>query len=283
MIDIHTHPVLIKEMVEEEKLDLVTRKGFNLQNTFQPLETFFLQMDVAGIEKAVLLPIDATSTLGYPIFTNQGIAKLTQRSSRFIGFASVDPHDSQSRAKLKEAILDLGLKGIKLDPGLQAFYPNDQELGYPLYEEAQTQGLPILFHCGLSWEPASRMKYSHPLFLEDVVQDFPELKIIIAHLGWPWVLEAVALALKHPNIFLDTSALYADTPKKFLRFLLTQQIPITIIENSLREQILFGSNYPCIEIKKMAEAIKDLPLSEDTLRLIFSENARRVLKLEEKR
>ena len=277
MIDFHTHPVLVREMIERHsELERAAREIFFIGNNFQPLETFLLELDVSGLDRAVLLPIDCTSTRGVPIWSNEQIAELCRMNERFIGFASVDPHQPDAPAKLKRAIEDLGLRGLKLASGIQEFYPNDPAL-YPLYEKAQELGIPILFHAGMTWEPRAKAGYGRPIYFEDVVYDFPELKIVLAHLAWPWVLEAVALALKYPNVYLDTSALYFDNPKDFIRFAMAEQVSVTVWERSLRKQLVFGSNYPRVEIKNMAAAVRSLGLSQGCLELVFRGNAQRLL------
>ncbi len=148
---------------------------------------------------------------------------------------------------------------------------------YPLYEAARELGIPILFHSGMSWEPGSRLQYGQPMQFENVAADFPDLPIVLAHLAWPWITEAVALALKYPNLHLDTSALYFDNPRDFLRYAMTQTVPLTVFERSLRKQIVFGSNYPRVEIKNMAAAVRGLGFSEPCLDLVFRENAERLL------
>jgi len=277
MIDFHTHPVLVREMIERHpELERAAREIFFIGNNFQPLETFLLELNVSGLDRAVLLPIDCTSTRGAPIWSNEQIAELCRMNERFIGFASVDPHQPDAPAKLKRAIEDLGLRGLKLAPGIQEFYPNDPAL-YPLYEKAQELGIPILFHAGMTWEPRAKAEYGRPIYFEDVAHDFPELKIVLAHLAWPWVLEAVALALKYPNVYLDTSALYFDNPKDFIHFAMAEQVPVTVWERSLRKQLVFGSNYPRVEIKNMAAAVRSLGLSQGCLELVFRGNAERLL------
>ena len=85
------------------------------------------------------------------------------------------------------------------------------------------------------------------------------------------------MALKYPNVFLDTSCLTYDSPKEFFQFVFSKQIPTTAIERSLRNQIVFGSNYPRVEIKNMAAAVRSLHLTEGCLQKIFKENAERLL------
>jgi uncharacterized protein len=276
-IDFHTHPVLIREMVERHpELALAARQVFHCGNNFQPLEVMLLEMDIAAIDKAVVLPIDATTSRNATVYTNEQIVEVCQMSNRLIGFASVDPHRESAPELLTYAIEKLGLRGLKLAPAMQEFFPDDPK-AYPLYACAQKLGIPILFHAGLSWEPGSRLKYGHPLRFEDVAADFPSLKIVLAHLAWPWVVDAVALALKYPNVYLDTSALYFDNPRDFLRYAMTQQVPLTVFERSLRNQIVFGSNNPRIEIKSMAKAVRALGFSEECLELIFRVNAMTLL------
>nr|MBC7245616.1 amidohydrolase [Chloroflexota bacterium] len=278
MIDFHTHPMLVREMIAKyPELETAARKVFFIQNILQPLETFFLELDISGLERAVLLPIDATSTRGCCLYTNEQIAELCALSDRFVGFASVDPHDSAAPEKLRRAVEQLGLRGLKLAPPMQEFYPDDRTLAYPLYEVAQELRIPVVLHAGMSWEPGSRAKYGHPMHLEDVAADFPQLNIVIAHFAWPWVLEAVMLALKYPNVYIDTSCLYFDNPTDFMRFVIGGQVPVSLIEKSLRNQIVFGSNYPRVEIKNMARAVRSVGLSEGCLDLIFRDNARHLL------
>ncbi len=276
-IDFHTHPVLVREMVERyPDLAKAARDTFHCGNNFQPLEVMLAEMDIAGIDKAVVLPIDATTSRNATVYTNEQIVELCSLSDRLIGFASVDPHQNSAPATLETAINMLGLHGLKLAPAMQEFFPDDR-MAYPVYECAQALGIPILFHAGLSWEPGSRLKYGHPLRFEDVAADFPKLNIVLAHLAWPWVVDAVALALKYPNVHLDVSALYFDNPRDFLRYAMTQQVPLTVFERSLRRQVLFGSDNPRIEIKSMARAVRSLGFSDECLELIFRINAERLL------
>lgn len=276
-IDFHTHPILVREMVQRHpELAVAARETFHCGNNFQPLEVMLLEMDIAFIDKAVVLPIDATTSRNATVYTNEQIVEVCAMSHRLIGFASVDPHQPAAPESLSHAIEQLGLRGLKLAPAMQEFYPDDKAM-YPLYKRAQELHIPVLFHAGLSWEPGSRLKFGHPLRFEDVAADFPGLKIVLAHLAWPWVVDAVALALKYPNVYLDTSALYFDNPTDFLRYAMTHQVPLTVFERSLRHQLVFGSNNPRIEIKSMAKAVRSLGFSAECLELIFRLNAETLL------
>jgi hypothetical protein len=258
------------------QLEHAARSTFYIGNNFQPLETFLLELDAAGLDKAVVLPIDATTALNVTVYNNDQIAELCALSSRLVGFASVDPHRPNAVNELERAVRELGLKGLKLAPAMQRFYPDDPML-HSLYKKANELRIPVLFHAGMSWEPGSRLIYGQPLRFEEVAVNYPELPIVLAHLAWPWVTEAVALALKYPNVHLDTSALYFDNPRDFLRYAMNGIVPATVFERSLRRQILFGSNYPRVEIKNMASAVRALGFSGEFLDLLFRGNAQRLL------
>ncbi len=279
MIDFHTHPVLIREFVSKyPNYERMARRVFDIGNNFQPLETFFLQMDVAGIEQAVLLPIDCRRARKDAVSSNEQVAELCRLSKRFIGFASVDPLRKGAARELETAVKKLGLRGLKLDPALQDFRINHRKV-FPMYEAAAGLGIPLLVHTGMSWAPETPLERGHPLHLEEPIRQFPELNFVLAHFGWPWVWEATTLALKYPNVYLDTSCLYYDSPREFFQFVFSKQIPTTVIERSLRNKIVFGSNYPRVEIKNMVHALKSLALTEGCLNKILRENAERLLGL----
>jgi uncharacterized protein len=276
-IDVHTHPLLVREMVKRHPaLAQAARETFLIGNTFQPLETFLLELDAVGLDRAVILPIDALSARGTTVYSNEQVAELCAMSGRLIGFASVDPCRPAAADVLEDAVTRLKLRGLKLAPAMQRVFPDDPRME-PIYERAEALGIPILFHAGLSWEPGSRLAYGQPLRFEPVAAEHPRLRIVLAHLAWPWVMEAVALALKYPNVYLDTSALYFDNPPDFLRFAMTVQVPLTVFERSLRRQLLFGSNYPRVEIKNMARAVRGLGFSDECLDLVFRTNAETLL------
>ena len=147
------------------------------------------------------------------------------------------------------------------------------------YNSENIRYFPVMIHVGINWARGARIKYSMPLLVEDVAFDFPDLNIVLARKGWPWVLDTVALLLKYPNVYCDTAGHVLDTPKEFVNFELARQIPVSTVERSLRDKLLFGSDYPRISIKKMVDAVKSLDLSEECFGLIFTENAKKILNL----
>ena len=281
MIDFHTHPVMIKELLDSDpQLAHAIRDVFGFYFPPQPLEIFLLEMDAAGVERAVLLPIDATTAHGCCIVSNEQVARLVEEQPRFIGFASVDPNLPDSAYKLEGAIDSLGLRGLKLDPALQNFDLSCETLLQPLLEVCARWQIPILIHCGMSWIPTGLAARANPLLLETNIQTFPTVNFILAHFAWPWVNEALMLAIKYPNVYLDTAILYSGTPQEAYQQVLGQQVGRNVIERSIREQIVFGTNYPRVDMRRSVRGLHALSFSEATLSAISEGTAKRLLRLE---
>ena len=99
------------------------------------------------------------------------------------------------------------------------------------------------------------------------------------HFGWPWVKETAMLMLKYPNVYADTAALYFDSAREFYGETFSGDIPATWIDRSLRHQVMFGSDYPRFEQRRMAEAIQMIGFRDETLELIKGKNAQEFLRL----
>ncbi len=280
IIDFHTYPILIKELAKDNPAyQRAAREVFKIGNTFQPLEIFFLEMDLEGVDKAVLLSIACERVRGVNVLNNDQIANLCKESDRFIGFCSVDPLLPDAVEDLEKSIEDLGLKGLFLNPELQGF-PSDDPSLLPVLKKAQELKIPVMVHTGMTWAPNTSLGLNHPLRWEPIIQKFPGLNIVLSKFGWPWVWDAAALAMKYPNVYLDLSAHFYDNPTEFFRTTYSEQIPITLIDRSLNSKILFGSNYPRVEIKNMVRAFNRLSLSSSSKEKIGFRNALRLLDME---
>ncbi len=281
MIDVHTHPVMIRELVERDpRLASAVKEVFGLRFPAQPLEIFLQELNEAEVDRAVLLPIDCRTAHDCTIVSNDQIRELMDGSERFIGFASVDPHVPGAAKELERAVRELGLKGLKLDPSLQRFDPASTKEAFPLYERCLALDVPVMVHCGLSLAPVGVSADSRPIGLEAALMAFPELKLIIPHLGWPYVEEALMLAAKFENVYLDTSAHYGGAPHDTLPHLLLNRIGRHVVESALQFRLLFGSNYPRIDIRRCARAARSLDIAASTRRNLLEDNAVRLLKLE---
>jgi predicted TIM-barrel fold metal-dependent hydrolase len=153
-------------------------------------------LDEAGVEAAVLLaPFlnepysihDAASLRA----GNEYLAKLVGgHRDRLIGLAVVNPLHPSAADDLEMAISDLGLRGLKTVP--TGWYPYEA-CARQVYERAEALDIPILFHSGIFIDGRSG-RFCRPAFFE-AIRDYPRLRVTLAHLGWPWCDEAIAVGL----------------------------------------------------------------------------------------
>ncbi|MET7861602.1 amidohydrolase family protein [Streptomyces sp. NPDC005318] len=194
-----------------------------------------------------------------------------------IPFASVDPaRGREAIAMAKTMIEDYGVTGFKFHPSVQGFYPNDPDV-YALYRVIEEAGCVAVFHTGHTGSGAGapggkgvRLKYSQPIFLDDVAVDFPDLKIVMAHPSFPWQDEALSVARHKPNVYIDLSGW---SPKRF---------PPALIQHAntmLKERMLFGTDYPLITPDRWIRDFEALEIRDDVRPLIMKENALRLLGL----
>jgi len=277
-IDIHVHAVLVKELTDNRpELLRDARELFDLRTSPQPLTTLLGEMDECNIEKSVLLPINCEKSLGSKMPSNSEIAELVRREEkRLIGFSSVDPNAGTSAlSDLREAHDILSLRGLKLNPAMQAFDPTGPE-ALEVYKEAEKLEMPILIHTGLTFSNRFSIKYNQPSIYDDIARKHPKLKLCLAHLGWPWVWDAVAVTVRNPNVYVDTAGTFAGTPTETMRQIISL-LSTRVIENTLGDRLIFGSDYPRIEMNKMFNAVSSLPLRRDVLDAILHDNARAFL------
>jgi predicted TIM-barrel fold metal-dependent hydrolase len=207
---------------------------------------------------------------------NAYIAEICEQSKhRFIGFGSVDPNREDAIERL-EQFPALNLKGLKLHPTLQHFDPGDDRF-MPFFDAAAELGLIILSHAGTSGlgagEPGGqglRIDVSRPLLYDRIAAKHPHTKIVLAHVGWPWHLEAVAMALHKSNVYLDISGWkYRYLPDEVKR-----EIP-----RRLRNQLCFGTDYPMFDPEACLGELDRLDLPPDVAQAVLRDNAQTLLGL----
>ena len=234
--------------------------------------------DYAAIDVvAVLLAWDAETATGRPRVPNSLVADACRaHPERFVGFGSVDPLKGERAVAELEQIAELGLKGVKLHPSLQAFAPDDERF-WPLFERCEDLGLSLLFHTGTSGIGAGqpggqgiRLDYARPIRLDAVAAGFPNLNVIAAHFGFPWHAELLAIALHKTNVYIDISGW---APK---------YIPAEVVremKGRLQNQFLFGSDYPFIQPARCLDELALLEIPEAPLQKLLTGNGKRLLGL----
>ena len=283
IIDLHVIAGFFNEISQDPKRVNFRRENFYLyKQHVWPIDILPIQMDCCNIDKSVLLAEDLTTTAGDTIVSNEEIKRLVDcHPNRLIGFGSVDPRRHDAVAVIEKAFCELELMGLHLSPANQKFMPNDFELMKPIYETCIKYNKPILFDSGMIWMKNAPTKYSQPILFEDVALGYPELRICLGHFGWPWIMETTMLLLKYPNVYADTAMLYFDSPKQFFRKTFNEQLGEYWIDRMLMDKVMFGSNYPRIEQKRMLSAIDVLNLRTENKAKVVGENAMKFIGIEE--
>jgi len=243
------------------------------RRTIDELAADFEAMDLM----AVLLAWDAETATGRPRVPNETVARaVSAHPKTFVGFGSTDPLKGDLAVGELDHIAQLGLKGVKLHPSLQAFKPDDERF-WPLYERCEELGLVVLFHTGTSGIGAGQpggqgigLDYARPIRLDAVAAAFPNLNIIAAHFGYPWHLELLAMALHKTNIYIDISGW---APKYIPSDVMRE------LKGRLQNQFLFGSDYPFIQPQRCLEELEQMDIPPAALQKVLTENGKKLLGL----
>jgi len=228
---------------------------------------------------AVVFAVDSALTTGQPrIPSSFVVEKAKEHSDVLIPFASIDPRRGNDGVAEARELLDEGsIRGFKFHPNIQQFHPNDH-IAYPLYQLIEEAGVVALFHTGhsgigsgLAGGGGIALKYGNPMAIDDVAVDFPQMKIVMAHPAFPWQDVALSIAMHKPQVFIDLSGW---SPKRFPQSL------VSAMSSTLREQTLFGSDFPLIAPDRWLKAFADLELEPEVSIAILKGNAIRLLGLE---
>ncbi len=184
---------------------------------------------------AVVFGLQASAT-GWNIPNDAVAAHVLRAPERLLFFAAVDPAQSDCMEELERCHRDLGAVGVKLAPLYQGVHPRDPRC-CGIYRYCEQHRLPVLFHAGTSFVGGTLLDYSRPAHFDAVAVDFPELRMVLAHLGHPWEGETIAVVRRHPHVFADLSALYYR-PWQFYNSMRL------LVEYHAEAKVLFGSDFP---------------------------------------
>lgn len=167
-----------------------------------------------------------------------------------IGFLSLDPTQSGWEQEMHFGHQELGLRGIKLMPMYAGFLPQDERLD-PLWKYAEKHRLPVLLHTGTTFVSQAPLECTLPRHLDPVATRYPEVRMILAHLGHPYEGECIAVIRKHPNLYADISALHYRPFQLYHSLMLVQ-------EYGVWDKILFGTDYPFTTVKATLDGLRSL-------------------------
>lgn len=240
------------------------------------LAGYLSEYDKAGVSYVCVKARDLETTYGWRIRNEDVAAFCAEHGPRFIGIAGVDPNKGMTAVReLDHAIRNLGLRGLNLQCFEHKLPISDRKM-YPLYAKCIELDVPVNIHCSINFATSTYMKYGHPMLLDEVMVDFPELRVCASPPGFPWVHELIGVAWRHPNVRIG---LVAVRPK-YLTVEGSGYEPLLQYGRTiLKDRIIFGSAYPLGPIGRAVAEVEALPIDESVKRLWLHDNAKAFLRL----
>ena len=237
--------------------------------TFMASEQQTVASTIAALDEAKVdrMLISAWYAPGKVMISNEEVFGFASQSNgRLIGIGSVDiTRPALVMREIRRCVEQFGFKGIRVLPWLFQVPPTDRRF-YPVYAACCELNIPFCTQIGHTG-PLMPSEVGRPIYLDQVALDFPDLTIVGGHIGYPWTDEAIAVATKHPNVYIDTSAYTIERYPAAL---------VDYMRQHGRSKVMFGSNYPMIAPAKALKGLEQLLPDERTRALFLSENAARV-------
>jgi len=233
-----------------------------------PIELTLAEMDATGVEKAFLRAWMRPEGV---LVSNDDIAAIVQKyPDRFLGMATVDPRRPMAAVReLERAVKELGLRALHMLPWIWNLPPNDK-LYYPLFVKCIELGIPFCSQVGHTG-PLCPSEPGRPIpYIDEVALAFPELIIVGGHIGYPWTDEMIGLAVKYPNVYIDTSA---HLPKYYPPQL------VQFMNSRGQDKVMFATNYPMLLFAPCMSQIEGLGLKPEVQDKFLRLNAMRVFGL----
>lgn len=208
------------------------------------------------------------------------VEKIEGRTNIFaiagISFLHYKQRDLREVADFLEAGL---VKGLKLYPGYEPFYPHDGRCKV-IYDLAREFDVPVMFHSGDTYSPTGKVRYSHPIHIDDVAVDNPGMKIVICHIGNPWIRDCMEVVYKNEHVYADISGLtLGDFSDRFEKYMLDQVSELITYAGEPR-YLLYGTDWPIASMKSYRKFVKTLDISEEEREMIMWKNAAELFKID---
>ena len=279
-IDVHVHPM--NPAYVEASLPFIAAAQRTFKGKFAARPDSQIAEDFRR-DDSLAIPIawDAENGAAGGVYSNEAVAALTRDYPDVFlpGWAMVDPwRGRKGLEEIEHAIKGLGLLGVKYQPPVQAFSPNDRQF-YPIWDLLQSLGAPVLIHCGTTaigaGEPGGlgfKLGHARPIpNIDDVAADFPRLNIVAAHPGWPWTEELIAVAIHKANVSIDISG----WGPKYVPAALKHDM-----QRRLQDKVLFGSDYPGWSPGQCCDEWEMEGFRPGVVEKLFHQNATRILRLD---
>lgn len=207
-----------------------------------------LLQSMRGVNKAIIFTLRYGDSAGIEGDDETTAAAVSAYPGKFVGFAAVDPRRADYMDLLRHAVEDLGLRGVKFGPIYNGVPLSDPRLE-PVYEYCTRHDLPLTLHMGTTFARNAPVELGRAIHVEPVAMRWPDLKIILAHMGHPWFEECIVVVRKQPNVYCEVSALFYR-PWQYYNILVTAE------EYRISDKIFFGTDYPFSTVEESIEGLR---------------------------
>jgi predicted TIM-barrel fold metal-dependent hydrolase len=274
-VDLHAYPATEPWVRSQDPYPEALAKYWHHAWTPKSEDEVIQDFTTAGVE-VIMVAFDIESITGSKPCSNDYVAEMRARYPEQIiqGWAAVDPWKPSALEDARHAIEDLHLLGFHMHPIMGRYAVNDRRL-WPLWELIDSLRAPAMIDVGTTGMGAGMagghgaiIRHAHPSAIDELAANFPNLTIVAAHPGWPWVDEMTAVALHKGNVYWELSGW---APKYFPEGLKRD------VRGRLRDKIMFGSDYPSIPYERLFREWGELGYADEVLEKVFHANAERVL------
>ena len=186
--------------------------------------------------------------------------------------------EAEHLESLRPGVADGKIRGLKLYPGYEPFFPNDQKLK-PVYAFAKEHQLPVMIHTGDTYSPSGKLKYSHPLHVDELAVDHPEVNFVICHLGNPWLRDCMEVVYKNANVYTDLSGLVLGNFDDRFESYMRRQVQDMLAYGMQPENVLYGSDWPIATMESYLTFMEELKIPPRDRQMMLYENAVRLFRL----
>jgi predicted TIM-barrel fold metal-dependent hydrolase len=231
-----------------------------------------IHAEMASVEKAIVFSLRYGDSVGIEGNDEVTAAAVAKYPDKLVGFAYVDPRRTDCMELLRHAIEDLGLKGVKFGPIYNGVALSDPRLE-PVYEYCQRNNIPLTMHMGTTFARNAPVDMGRAIHVEPIAMKYPDLTMILAHMGHPWYEDCIAVVRKQPNVFCEVSALFYR-PWQYYNILISAQ------EYKIVDKIYFGTDFPFARVEESVDGLLNInnQLAGTALPRVSEETMTRILR-----
>lgn len=230
-----------------------------------------LNVEMADVDRAIVFALGYADSIGIQSSDETTAACVAKYPDKFVGFAYVDPRRPDCMERLRHAHRTLGLKGVKFGPIYNGVALSDPRLD-PVYAYCQANNLPMTMHMGTTFARTAPIEMGRAIHVEPVALRYPDLTIVMAHMGHPWHEDAIVVARKQPRVFLEVSAIHYRPWQYYNSLICAQEYKVT-------DKIYFGTDFPFARVDESVEGLLQINDQLEGTRLprVSDETMQRIL------